>query len=109
LDAKQFGVRLRQAREQLGLSQEDLAVLVGKDQRSISEYETGKRRLSVTDLPALAAALKVSILFFFDESEDKPELEQAVLYYFHVLPTPAAQHTAVDILQILARSFQTSV
>lgn len=109
MEAKQFGARLRQAREQLGLSQEDLAALVGKDQRSISEYETGKRRLSVTDLPALAAALKVSIVFFFDESVEKPELEQAILHYFHELPTTAAQHAAVDILQILARSFQASV
>ncbi len=70
-----------------GISQEDLAAIVGKDQQSISKNENGKRRLSVIDLPALAAAPSVPVAFFFDETTETPELDQAVVHYFHELLT----------------------
>ena len=48
MDATWLGFRIRQARERRGLSQEDLAAAVSKDQRAISEYEAGNRKLAVT-------------------------------------------------------------
>ena len=65
MDPKILGERIREARERAGISQEDLAVAVGKDQRAISEYENGKRKLSVTDLPMFARTLRVPLLYFY--------------------------------------------
>jgi len=44
MDAKIIGRRIRTARERLGLSQEALATAIGRDQRTVSEYENGKRQ-----------------------------------------------------------------
>jgi len=94
---------MRQARERLRMSQEDLAEAVGKDQRSISEYEMGKRRLGVTDLPALASALEVPFVYFFEEEANSRSLDEALLEYFHQLPTQEDQQAAIDIVRVLLR------
>lgn len=103
MDTKAFGTRLRQAREQARLSQEELAEAVGKDQRSISEYETGKRRLAVTDLPLFASALQVSLIYFFEQEADVYGLDQALLEYFHQLPSEEDKQAAVEILRVLLK------
>ena len=53
LNLELFGARIRQAREMRGISQDELAALIHKDQRAISEYETGKRRLAAVEGAAL--------------------------------------------------------
>jgi transcriptional regulator with XRE-family HTH domain len=100
LNPKQFGLRIRHARERLNLSQEELAGLIGKNQRSISEYENGAQRLAVTDLPRLAEALQVPLLYFFEE-EGADELDSVLLEYFHRLANRETQAAAVQIVRIL--------
>ena len=64
----QAGVRIREAREKLGLSQEQLAAklqLAGLEitQKSISRIETGLRVIPDYELPYFADALNCSILW----------------------------------------------
>jgi transcriptional regulator with XRE-family HTH domain len=101
LNPKQLGHRIHKARERLKLSQEELAELIGKDQRSISEYENGGRRLAVTDLPRLAQALQVPVLYFFEEEGIAGELDSVLLEYFHRLANRETQVIAVQIIRIL--------
>ena len=54
-----FLVRLRQAREEAGLSQEGLAKRLGDTQSFISKVERGERRLDVVELRAFCRALKI--------------------------------------------------
>jgi transcriptional regulator with XRE-family HTH domain len=102
LDTKLLGLRIRQARERRGISQEALAEAVGKDQRAISEYENGKRKLSVVDLPAFATVLEVPLMYFFEEEPSLSELDAALLNYFHRLSTHEARRAAIDIMSILS-------
>ena len=52
-----FGTKIRQRREQLGLSQQDLARLLGMTQSRISEIESGARpHVNLTNLRNLARA-----------------------------------------------------
>jgi transcriptional regulator with XRE-family HTH domain len=104
LNAALLGLRIRQARERRGLSQEDLAAAVSKDQRAISEYEAGKRKLAVTDLPTFATVLEVPLLFFFEEDASLHNLDAALLNYFHELPSPELRQAAIDIIRIFSRS-----
>lgn len=53
------GNRLRQAREQLGLTQAELAGLVGRTPTAISYWEGGQRTPGLDDLLELASALQV--------------------------------------------------
>ena len=54
-----LGVRLRQLRRLRGLSQGDIAQVVGVTYQQIQKYETGKTRLPARMIPALAALLQV--------------------------------------------------
>lgn len=106
MNPKWLGLRIRQARELRGMSQEDLAAAVSKDQRAISEYENGKRKLAVTDLPAFATVLEVPVLYFFEDEVDAHDLDAALLNYFHELPTPETRQAAIDILCIFSSTLK---
>ena len=65
-----FGRRLKHVRESKGLSQEELAVLIGlKDRSSISKIEKGERGMDYICLSRLISALGVSPLVFFDADQ----------------------------------------
>ena len=100
MDPKLFGQRLRTARENAGLSQEGLANLVSKDQRAISEYENGKRKLAATDLPEIAEVLKVPILYFFAAAMNTDDLDYAMLTEFHQL-SKNSRHSAIEVMRLL--------
>lgn len=101
MNAKTLGLRIRQARERLGISQEDLAAAISKDQKAISEYENGKRKLAVTELPGLATILQVSVNYFFEEDVDE-DLDAAMLNYFHQLTSPDDRQALIDVMRILS-------
>jgi transcriptional regulator with XRE-family HTH domain len=56
-----FGLRIRQLRCKLGLSQEALADKCQLDRTYISGIERGKRNVSLRNICVLAKALEVSI------------------------------------------------
>jgi transcriptional regulator with XRE-family HTH domain len=102
LDARKLGSRIRQARERKGLSQEEFARLISRNQRAISEYENGKRKIAVTELPIFAQALDVSLLYFIEDEVSPDELDKLLLQEFHRLPTLVVKHTAIKLLQVLS-------
>jgi transcriptional regulator with XRE-family HTH domain len=73
-EIEKIGQRIREARERLGLTQEQLAELIGKGRDTVSHYEIGDRAIVVTELPALAHALKVPISYFFGNDEPAAEI-----------------------------------
>lgn len=107
MEPKFLGLRIRQARERLGLSQEDLAAAVYKDQGAISEYENGRRKLAATELPSFATALEVPLTYFFKEDDEIYDLDDALLNYFHDLPNAAARRAALDILRIFSATLHS--
>lgn len=56
-ERKQVGSRIKQLRKEKGLSQEDLANLVGLKVGTISKYEQGERTPGISQLVPLAEAL----------------------------------------------------
>lgn len=68
-----FGVRLRQARERLGLPQDKLGVMIGLDEgcssARISRYETGVHEPAFNIACKLAHALKVDVAYFYCEDD----------------------------------------
>ncbi len=107
MDPKWLGFRIREARERRGISQDELAAAVSKDQRAISEYENGRRKLAATDLPLFAAVLEVPLIFFFEPDAGVHDLDAALLNYFHLLPTPEAKYAAIEMLRILWQAIPT--
>ena len=54
---KMLGQKIKTARKEAKLRQEDLADMVGTTKSVISEYETGKRNISVKELEKISFAL----------------------------------------------------
>jgi transcriptional regulator with XRE-family HTH domain len=107
LNAQLLGSRIRAARERLGLSQEELAVAVSKDQHAISQYERGTRKLAVIDLPAFARALNAPLLYFFEGEISLEDLNTAALSELRRLPTVEAKQTAINFIRGLSDLLDT--
>ncbi|RME59898.1 XRE family transcriptional regulator [Candidatus Parcubacteria bacterium] len=61
---QQIGLRLRLAREEAGLTQEEAALRLGKSQSYISRCETGKHRMDILELEAFSQLYAKTITFF---------------------------------------------
>ena len=69
-----LGTKIRHRREQIGLSQADLAQLMHIAQGRISEWESGTRsQMSLKNLRSLARALGVSADYLIGTWEDDAE------------------------------------
>lgn len=65
-----LSVRIKQLREQRGLSQEQLALDAGTSQRQISKYETGKNDPTAQVLLALAVSLDTTTEYLLGRTDD---------------------------------------
>jgi transcriptional regulator with XRE-family HTH domain len=65
-----LGRRIRQFRESRGLSQEALASLLGVSRPTLSQIETGERRVSAEEIKRLGDIFNISVDAFFDENKD---------------------------------------
>jgi transcriptional regulator with XRE-family HTH domain len=59
--------RIRERRAEMGLSQLELATLLGISLQQVSKYESGTNRVSAARLYAIAQVLEVSVGWFFRE------------------------------------------
>lgn len=60
------GRRVKELRNKLGISQEELADLVGLDRTYITSVERGRRNISIVNIEKLAKALNVTLSEFFE-------------------------------------------
>ena len=69
-DRKTLGERLREAREYLGFSQEEVATFLGVSRSALSLMETGQRKVDALELKRLAGLYKRPVGYFTGEEED---------------------------------------
>jgi len=66
-DRKTLGERLREAREYLGFSQDEVATFLGVSRSALSNIETGQRKVDALELKKLAGLYKRPVTFFTGE------------------------------------------
>ena len=71
------GLKIRQRRWVIGLTQQKLAETVGIKFQQIQKYETGVNRVSASRLWDISEALGVAVGFFFDGLAPKTDAESA--------------------------------
>ena len=64
---KRFGCAIKQRRQELGISQEELSFRSGLHRTYISDIERGFRNLSLENIEKLAKALKVKVSTLFSK------------------------------------------
>ena len=70
-DRKSLGERLREAREYLGFSQDQVATFLGVSRSALSNMETGQRKVEALELKKLAGLYKRTVSHFTgEEAED---------------------------------------
>lgn len=68
---EKIGQKLQKAREESGMSQEELAKRLGCSQASLSYYELGKRRIYFAELERISKILNRPFIYFLEKNEEK--------------------------------------
>jgi transcriptional regulator with XRE-family HTH domain len=68
-----IGTKIQQAREELGITQQELAAKLGCTQAALSNYELGKRRLYLANLERIASALRKPLSYFTEPAVDEDD------------------------------------
>lgn len=75
-----IGMRIQQAREELGITQQELASRLGCTQAALSNYELGKRRLHLANLERIASALGKPLSYFTEPAADEDDTRDWARY-----------------------------
>lgn len=94
-------MRAAEIRKAKGLSQADLAHLVGVEQPTISRFERGSDNVTLGLVRRIADALEVPLPDLF--ADDRAAAEQALLQAFRQL-SPERQRGWMDMAQAIAQS-----
>lgn len=101
---KKLGRRIQRAREDAGLSQEQLARMLGCSQPTLSNYEKGKSRVYLAQLQRFAELLNKPASFFLEAMEptntdDEPFDEEEGTVASE--PEPDSDSDIEDIVKLL--------
>lgn len=66
---RHIAARLRERRLQLGLSQAELATLIGVSYQQLQKYEAGENRIAAARLYEIARSLRAPVTWFYDGLE----------------------------------------
>jgi transcriptional regulator with XRE-family HTH domain len=68
-----IGMKIQEARLELGLTQQELASELGLTQAALSNYEKGKRRMYLANLEHIATVLGKPLSYFIDSLDSNEE------------------------------------
>lgn len=104
-----MGELIKKAREEAGISQEELAKQIYRKRLAVSEMENGKVEINAWVLPHLANALNKPIAYFFPswltrelKQEDITTLEQELLIHFRNIWDENLQKVSIQQVKTLA-------
>ena len=110
----EIGRMVRAQRQDLRLSQSDLADRIGVTFQQVQKYENGTNRISIGRLARIAEALDVPVSFFFGGTDAGSEDTRAILGFldtsyslrllraFSRIPPGGVQRAVVDLVESIA-------
>jgi len=79
-DRQKLGAKLREAREYLGLSQDEVAGILGIPRTALSNIESGQRGVDALELKKLAQLYKRPVMHFTGESQPDEGMPEDVAH-----------------------------
>jgi transcriptional regulator with XRE-family HTH domain len=80
VDRQRLGARLREAREYLGLSQDEVAKYLGIPRTALSHIESGQRGVDALELKKMAQLYKKPVVYFTGESQPDAGMPEDVAH-----------------------------
>ena len=114
LNSKAIGEKIKFRRQDIGMSQERLAELVGVSFQQVQRYENGRNKVSVERIQQIAAALAVPVAFFFGDGpvpmiSDLSETyafsseEKTLVKYFERVSSKTARQFVISAARLAAK------
>jgi len=103
---KYLGQRIKSARMNLGLSQDELADAVGLPRPAISQIENGKRAVDSMELMAFSRVLRQPLSFFLD-LPDENSMEEPLAVLYRAEDIAEDDRPLVDDFVALSRDYAT--
>lgn len=113
IDSKTIGEKVKFRRQDVGMSQEQLAEILGVSYQQVQRYENGKNKMNVESIQIIAEALSVPVSFFF--SSDMLQVaaepvtsytssdEKTLLKYFRDISGKSDKQLVVHVARLAAR------
>ena len=110
---RHVGIRMRERRIMLGLTQQQMAELIGVTYQQAHKYEKGITRIAAGRLSGIAQALGVEIGYFYEGMSQTPEAvattpQQRLLLElarnFLALPSRKHQEAICNVTRVLANA-----
>ena len=73
-------MKIKARRREIGMSQEELADMLGVTYQQVQRYENGRNKLNVENIQTIAGALSVPLSYFF-ESYKTPVIAEESAHY----------------------------
>jgi transcriptional regulator with XRE-family HTH domain len=80
VDRQKLGAKLREAREYLGLSQDEVAKILGIPRTALSHIESGQRGIDALELKKISQLYKRPVTYFTGESQPDAGLPEDVAH-----------------------------
>jgi transcriptional regulator with XRE-family HTH domain len=94
VSSKSIGEKVKFRRQDIGMSQEALAEILGLSYQQVQRYENGRNKISVERIQEIADALAVPVIYFFEKGVTQP------------LPAPVINYTPSEEEKILLKHFK---
>jgi transcriptional regulator with XRE-family HTH domain len=109
-----MGKRIRRARDDAGMSQEEFAKAINRRQASVSDIENGKMEVTAGTLAKMAIVLKKPISYFFADwiiqrvgQEDLSAEEEELLSFARKLPVSDLRSITIQVRALSERGDRT--
>ena len=107
----QMGELVRQAREDAGLSQTELARKIYRRRATVSDIENGKSEMTISTLTLIAASLDKPISYFLPwfvydniKAEDLDPAEHELLLHFRLIGSKHLKQLAIKQVKLIPES-----
>jgi transcriptional regulator with XRE-family HTH domain len=98
---KEIVERIREARQSKGITQQNLAEILGKTSAAISDMERGKVQISASELAIIANTLDTPIEYFYGLNYSGQDIQEIMRYMQKETPEQAKQ--SMDSIRMLVR------
>jgi transcriptional regulator with XRE-family HTH domain len=111
--SKEIGEKIKRRRRELGISQEQLAEILGVTYQQVQRYENGTNKLNVENIQAVSDALSVPVSYFFEAEKTLmiaekrsaySTAESKLLKYFRKIKNSSLKNTVIQVARIAAKA-----